>query len=94
MKALITSITGFAGSHLAELLLFDYVEVFVTKRVRSRMDTISHIADELTLCDCDLMDPVSIRRVLKAVMPDCVFHLAAQSFVKASWDEPALNIHW
>lgn len=92
MKALITGLTGFAGSHLAELLLKENVEVFGTKRVRSRMENIEKIESDIKLYDCDLMDPISIKRVLKSVMPDYVFHLAAQSFVKSSWTDPSYTM--
>ncbi len=88
MKSLITGITGFAGSHLAEYLLSEGDEVFGIKRVRSPLDNIKNIMNQIELFDCNLMDPVSIRRVLKAVAPDKIFHLAAQSYVKASWDDP------
>ena len=88
MKALITGIAGFAGSHLAELLLSDGVEVFGIKRVRSRTENIDHIIDQIKLFDCDLMDTISIRRVLREVKPDYIFHLAAQAFVRSSWDDP------
>ena len=88
MKALITGISGFAGSHLAELLLNDSVEVFGIKRVRSRTENIDHIMDDVKLFDCDLMDPISIRRVLRESKPDYIFHLAAQAFVRSSWDDP------
>lgn len=92
MKALITGITGMAGSHLAELLLKDSVKVFGIKRVRSPLENIVGIIDKIKLYDCDLMDPISIRRVLREVKPDYIFHLAAQSFVKASWDDPILTM--
>ncbi len=89
MKVLITGITGFAGSHLAEYCLGrGDVEVFGMVRHRSRMEHIEGIADRLTLIDCDMKDPVAVMSLLKQVKPECIFHLAAQSFVPTSWVSP------
>lgn len=90
MKVLITGITGFAGSHLAEFCLEnEKVEIYGTVRPRSRMDNITHIQDKLVLVDCDIRDAISVRQVIEKVRPDYVFHLAAQSFVPTSWHAPA-----
>ena len=90
MRALITGITGFAGSHLADLMLAEHpeVEVYGTYRWRSRMDNIEHMAPELRLLECELRDPSSVRRAVETARPDVVFHLAAQSFVPSSWTAP------
>lgn len=89
MKVLITGVTGFAGSHLAELCLErGDVELFGTARWRSRMDNIQHIEDDIELYDCDLKDAVAVRHCLAEVRPDYIFHLAAQSFVPTSWKAP------
>lgn len=88
MKALITGITGFAGSHLTEQLLADGVEVHGTHRPRSRMDHLAGIRGDLRLHPCDLTDPANTEAVLAKVRPDQVYHLAAQSFVPFSWDAP------
>jgi GDP-4-dehydro-6-deoxy-D-mannose reductase len=86
---LITGITGFAGSHLAEFCLGrGDIEVFGTARWRSRMDNVNHIVDDITLLDCDLKDSVAVRHCLSEVRPDYIFHLAAQSFVPTSWKAP------
>lgn len=91
MRALITGITGFVGSHLAEYLLDHDYEVFGTSRWRSKTDNIAHlIADKsIELFETDIKDPVSVRKTMADVMPDEVYHLAAQSFVPASWAAPA-----
>jgi len=91
MRVLITGITGFAGSHLAEYVLSNHsgVEVFGIVRWRSRMDNILHIQDKIKLMEADLKDMVSLRGVLADVKPDRIFHLAAQSFVPTSWKCPA-----
>ncbi|HCF61794.1 MAG TPA: GDP-mannose 4,6-dehydratase [Myxococcales bacterium] len=89
MRILITGITGFAGSHLAELALTKPgVEVFGTCRTRSRLENVKHLLDDLVLVECDLRDPFSVQKAVKDVLPDRVFHLAAQSFVPTSWSAP------
>ncbi|MCR8843829.1 GDP-mannose 4,6-dehydratase [Paenibacillus sp. SC116] len=93
MKALITGITGFAGSHLAEYLLSLQVEVIGTVRNRSRMNHIVHIEDKVRLLECELRDPFSVETLLTQEKPDYIFHLAAQSFVPTSWNSPADTIY-
>jgi GDP-4-dehydro-6-deoxy-D-mannose reductase len=90
MKALITGITGFAGSHLAEYLLAEHpgVEVFGTYRWRSRMDNIEHLRSRIKLLEADLRDYTSMHAALERSRPDFIFHLAAQSFVPSSWTAP------
>lgn len=88
MKALITGITGFAGSHLAELLLKEGHEVYGTARWRSKLDNIEHIKKDVHLLNADLRDALSMDTVLKESNPDWIFHLAAQSFVYSSWRAP------
>ncbi len=90
MRILITGITGFVGSHLAEYALAkESVEVYGTVRWRSRMDNVEHIQDRIHLLDCDLRDYVAVKRTLEEVKPEYIFHLAAQSFVPTSWKAPA-----
>lgn len=89
MRALITGVTGFAGSHLAEhLLAGGDVEVYGTYRWRSRLDNVRHLADRITLVESDLRDRTSVDQVIRSVRPDRIFHLAAQSFVPTSWNAP------
>ncbi len=91
MKAFITGITGFAGSHLAEYILDQQpgVEVFGSYRWRSRMDNIAHLGERVQLLECELRDFASVLAALERARPDYVFHLAAQSFVPASWTAPS-----
>lgn len=90
MRILITGITGFVGSHLAEYALSrGDVEVFGTVRWRSRMENIEHLLGRVHLIDCDLRDPVAVRKTLDEVRPGYIFHLAAQSYVPTSWKAPA-----
>ena len=89
MRALITGITGFVGSHLAEFLLAQNLEVFGTARWRSNTANISHLTGRIELVECDLRDAASMKQVLNDVRPHQVYHLAAQSFVPASWRAPS-----
>lgn len=90
MKCLITGITGFAGSHLAEYLLArGDCEVHGTVRWRSRMDNIAHITNRLSLHHCDIRDPLALTEVIRKIQPDRIYHLAAQSFVPMSWLAPS-----
>lgn len=90
MKYLITGITGFAGSHLAEYLLrLGNCEVHGTIRWRSRTENIDHIRDRIQLHACDLRDATSTLELIRVLRPDRVFHLAAQSYVPMSWIAPA-----
>lgn len=93
MRVLITGITGFAGSHLAELCLSKTdVELYGMIRWRSRMENIEHIQDRIRLLECDLRDASSTRDVIEEVRPDWIFHLAAQSFVPTSWKAPSESL--
>jgi GDP-4-dehydro-6-deoxy-D-mannose reductase len=93
MRVLITGVTGFVGSHLADYLVVrGDVEVFGTHRWRSRMDNIEQLGDRIRLVECDLRDAGGVRRMLRAVHPDRIFHLAAQSYVPASWSSPSETI--
>lgn len=92
-KTLITGVTGFAGSHLADLLLAKGFDVYATIRPsRSKTDNIDHIMSKLTLFDADLLDSHSLSTVLSKVKPDYIFHLAAQAFVPSSWSSPATTM--
>lgn len=88
-RALITGITGFVGSHLAEFLLKEEIDVYGTVRWRSKTENIDHIKDKLKLKEADMRDGHSLESVIREVEPDYVFHLAAQSFVPMSWKAPA-----
>jgi len=94
MKILITGITGFVGSHLAEYILnLDRKhEVYGLCRWRSSRDNLSEIYDKVTLFDADLYDLSSLVRRCKEIKPDIVFHLAAQSYVLTSFNSPIHTI--
>lgn len=94
-RALITGITGMVGSHLAEFLLehTDW-EIVGMCRWRSPLDNLVNIAgrinsgDRASLLYGDLRDTMSINNVVAQARPDYVFHLAAQSFPRTSFDSP------
>ncbi|MGH2549339.1 MAG: GDP-mannose 4,6-dehydratase, partial [Thermomicrobiales bacterium] len=94
-RVLITGITGMVGSHLADYLLenTDW-DIWGMARWRSPMDNIAHLStrinakDRVHLVYGDLRDTISIYNAVKTVMPDYVFHLAAQSFPRTSFDSP------
>jgi len=92
MRVLITGITGFVGSYLAEYALSQNAEVFGSIKWRSKTDNITHMTDRLNLIECDLKDPLSVNMLVKETRPDAVFHLAAQSFVPTSWHAPGVTL--
>jgi GDP-4-dehydro-6-deoxy-D-mannose reductase len=89
MRVLITGITGFVGSHLAEFALARGAEVIGSIRWRSKTEHIEHLRPRLTLIESDLRDLFSVRGLLEQARPDYIVHLAAQSFVGASWQTPS-----
>src|SRR2546428_4924623 len=92
-RALITGITGQDGSYLAELLLEKGYEVVGMMRRSSAANLwrIQHIVDRLTLKPADLLDQLSLLRLIDEVRPHELYNLAAMSFVPASWDQPMLT---
>jgi len=93
MRVLITGITGFVGSHLAEYALKAGAEVVGSVRWRSRLEHIEGIRQSIRLIEADLRDVSSVRALLAETRPERVFHLAAQSFVHASFNAPAEALH-
>jgi len=94
-RAFITGITGMVGSHLTDFLLehTDW-DIVGLSRWRSPMDNIEHLfprindGDRVTLVQGDLRDSLSLQRAVDVARPDYVFHLAAQSFPRVSFDSP------
>jgi GDP-mannose 4,6-dehydratase len=94
-RALITGVTGMVGSHLADFLLANTDwEIHGMTRWRSPLNNISQLLDRINRQDRahliygDLRDALSISHVVRTVKPNYVFHLAAQSFPKTSFDAP------
>jgi GDPmannose 4,6-dehydratase len=92
-RALVTGITGQDGSYLAELLLGKGYEVVGMVRRLSAPNVwrIEHLLDRITLKNADLLDQLSLLRLVDEVRPHEVYNLAAMSFVPASWDQPMLT---
>lgn len=94
-KAFITGITGQDGSYLAELLIDKGYQVYgLTRRTSTqnyaRIQHLTHNPN-LELISGDLIDQHSLTYAIKEIQPDEVYNLAAQSFVKTSWDQPVLT---
>ncbi len=92
-KALITGITGQDGSYLAELLLSKGYKVYgLTRRTSTiNFERIKKIEDKVTLIQGDLLDQSSLASAILESEPEEVYNLAAQSFVKTSWNQPVLT---
>ena len=92
-RALITGITGQDGSYLAEFLLdkgYDVTGV-VRRSSAPSLRRIEHLLDRITLRPADLLDQLSLIKVIAESEPDEIYNLAAMSFVPASWDQPMLT---
>ncbi len=92
-RAIITGITGQDGSYLAELLLEQgYHVVGITRRTSApNYWRIEHLLDRIELRAADLLDQLSLIRVISDVRPHEFYNLAAMSFVPASWEQPFLT---
>lgn len=89
-KCLITGCEGFIGSHLADLLLEKGLEVYAM--VYSDAKNIDHLKDKIVILSCDMNDDGRVEEVVREAMPEYIFHLAAQSFVTVSWEDPKLTL--
>ena len=92
-RAIITGITGQDGSYLAELLLSKGYEVVGVVRRSSSPNywRIQNVLDRIRLRPADLLDQLSLIRLVDEEQPDELYNLAAMSFVPASWDQPMLT---
>ena len=92
-RVLITGVTGFVGSHLADYALGLGAEVYGSYRWRSKTENIDHIREQMHLIEADLRDLSSVQNLVEQAAPDYIVHLAAQSFVAASWHTPAETLY-
>jgi GDPmannose 4,6-dehydratase len=92
-RALITGITGQDGSYLAELLIEKGYTVFgmVRRASKDNFERIEHLLPRLLIKQADLLDQLSLIRMLEESRPQEVYNLAAQSFVPTSWTQPVLT---
>ena len=90
-RIIITGISGFAGSHLAEMLLDLGCEVHGTIRRHSvpMHENIEHLRGKIILHEADITSAERIFEIFEKIQPNAVFHLAAESFVPTSFREPA-----
>ncbi|MBN1215987.1 MAG: GDP-mannose 4,6-dehydratase [Candidatus Lokiarchaeota archaeon] len=95
LKVLITGISGFAGSHLAEHLLDLGCKVFGTIRRHAvpMYENIEHLRGRIKLYEADLTSAERVYNIIEEINPNYVFHLAAESFVPTSFREPARVIN-
>ena len=96
-KALISGVTGQDGAYLAQLLLMKGYDVYGLARRSSNSDVMLDrlhwlgIGDQVRIVDGNLLDLSGLIRIVRAIEPDEVYNLAAQSFVRSSWDQPILT---
>ena len=96
-SAVITGVTGQDGAYLAQLLLSKGYRVVGVARRSSHYGMATHrldwlgITKDVEIVDGDLLDLGGMARIVREVKPDEVYNLAAQSFVKTSWDQPSLT---
>jgi GDP-4-dehydro-6-deoxy-D-mannose reductase len=87
VRALITGVSGFAGSHLADFLFEQGVEE-IWGVANSGLGAAAHLKGKITYRSLDLTNPDAVYALLEACRPTRIYHLAAQAFVPASWEDP------
>ena len=96
MRVLITGITGFVGSHMADYLLKNVpdIQIYGIRKWRSRYDNVLQLYDlpNVTFIEGDLTDRSSLNRAIQMSKPDIVYHFAAQSFPESSFVTPILTL--
>jgi GDP-mannose 4,6-dehydratase len=93
MKVLITGVTGFVGSHLAEYILdMGGHDVYGLCRWRSPRDNLAKVYNKIKMLEADLCDLGALIRHFETVKPDVIFHLAAQSYVLTSFNSPVQTL--
>ena len=92
-RALITGITGQDGSYLAEFLLEKGYRVvgMVRRSSTEKFERLEPIRDRLQITQGDLLDQLSLIRLIEDEEPDEIYNLAAMSFVPTSWNQPVLT---
>lgn len=89
MTNFITGINGFAASHLADCLLANGEEVSGVSRNSKKNSNVTHIQEKIKTFQCDIGNLEELKRVLEAIRPEKIYHLAAQSFVPTASDDGA-----
>ena len=91
MKALITGISGFAGSHSAEFLIDKGYELFGTFYDKSTFSNLNGFIDNIKLFECNIRNYNNLKTIIEKVKPDEIYHLAAISFIPTSLKNPKLT---
>ncbi len=86
---LITGISGFLGSHLAEFLMTQGWSISGT--IRQNTSNLTHIRDKIALFSCDIMNKAQTEAAVQETRPAVIFHLAAQSLPSVSWTQPEVT---
>ncbi len=87
MRAFITGIGGFAGSHLAEFLL-ENTDWEISGLIHRSPENVAHLQDRIRLVQGDLGNYRGLEEILAQIRPHYIFHLAAMAFVPDSWRDP------
>ena len=89
LRALITGVAGFAGSHLAEYLVnHTDLDIIGVAREGSDLSNIAHLGGRVTVREGNVVSPEFVQSVIRENHPDYVFHLAAQAAPAHSWSDP------
>ena len=89
MRVLITGITGFAGSHLADTCVAQGAEVWGLTQTPGPQPNLAHLGDRIKLLTANITDEAGMHAALESIKPDRIFHLAAQAHVPTAWSDPA-----
>lgn len=89
MRVLITGITGFAGSHLAEVCVAKGADVWGLAHTPGPHPHLAHLGNRIQLHAANITDAAGMRAALADIAPDWIFHLAAQAHVPTAWSNPA-----
>jgi len=95
MRILITGIAGFVGQYLYKYILENHpgVEIHGTILPHPEQNQFCSVNKEVVCHDCDIDNKMQVKKIIMAVKPDIIFHLAAQSYVSSSWENPELTLH-
>ena len=92
MRVLITGITGFAGSHLADVCAARGAEVWGLAQTPGPHPHLAHLGERIQLHTANITDEAGVNAALAASKPEWIFHLAAQAHVPAAWRDPAATL--